>query len=180
MLIPSAACHVYSSWARKWVLYMIFHQFDPICWGYHSDRVILSAIQTCESRKRIHADNAAYVRWLFLYCINQPKSRQSPSSEASLHPCQCQRRSPCTYQSKPSSRPSPLVAQLPLTLHCLPFSCPANPSFSDISPALNAPSTSCLLAKTSTGTDLSSSSDNIVKSSLREVACRDESEESIT
>jgi hypothetical protein len=77
-----------------------------------------------------------------------------------------------TYQSKPSSRPSPLIAQLPLTLHSLPFSWPANPSLSDISPGDSAPSTSCLLANTRTGTDLSSSSESMVRSSEREVARR--------
>jgi hypothetical protein len=74
-----------------------------------------------------------------------------------------------TYQSKPSSRPSPLIAQLPLTLHSLPFS-----------PGDSAPSTSCLLANTRTGTDLSSSSESMVRSSEREVARRGVSDESMT
>ena len=85
-----------------------------------------------------------------------------------------------TYQSKPSSSPSPFVAQLPLTLHSLPFSPPARPSLSLISPALSAPLTSCLLANTSTGTFFNTSSDNLVKSAAREVGSREWSDASMT
>jgi len=49
-----------------------------------------------------------------------------------------------------------------------------------MSPGLNAPSTSCLFANTRTGTDFNSSSDNIVRSSERDVGSREASEESIT
>ncbi len=48
-----------------------------------------------------------------------------------------------TSQSKPSSSPSPLTAQLPLTDHSRPFSPPARPSLSEISAGDKAPSTSC-------------------------------------
>jgi len=106
---------------------------------------------------------------LLLYCINQPISSTIDLEEIII-----------AYQSSPSSSPSPLVAQLPLTLHSLPFSCPAKPSLSLISPGLNAPSTSCLFANTRTGTDFNSSSDNIVRSSERDVGSREASEESIT
>jgi hypothetical protein len=85
-----------------------------------------------------------------------------------------------TYQSRPSSRPSPLVAQLPLTLHSLFVSPPASPNFSLISSGFSAPAISCLLQNTSKGTPASSSSESIVNSSARDVGRRSRSEESMT
>src|SRR6266404_8025198 len=87
---------------------------------------------------------------------------------------------PMTHQSRPSSIPSPLTAQLPLTLQSRPFSPPANPNCSLISSGFSAPSTSCLLQNTNRGTPTSSSSDSIVNSSDRDVCRREWSEESIT
>jgi len=53
-----------------------------------------------------------------------------------------------TNQSKPSSSPSPFVAQLPRTDHSRPFSPPARPSLSEISAGESAPSTSCNMTPT--------------------------------
>src|SRR5579863_9093551 len=103
-----------------------------------------------------------------LYCIDKPESLLVIGACVLL----------VTHQSSPSSIPSPLIAQLPRTLQSRPFSPPANPNCSLISSGLSAPSISCLLQNTSRGTPASSSSDNIVSSSDREVCNRDTSEES--
>jgi hypothetical protein len=101
---------------------------------------------------------------LFLYCIYQPDIRT----------CQYHQNGTrhITDQSNPSSRPCPSVAQLPRTLHGLDVSRPARPSCSLMSSGLSAPSTSCLLQNTRSGTPLSSSSESMVNNSLRDVVSR--------
>lgn len=111
------------------------------------------------------------VMLLFLYCVHQPATNRS-KSELSIHiPTNHEEHDEehGTHQSRPSSRPSPFTAQLPLTLQALPFSPPASPSCSLISSGFSAPSTSCLLQNTRSGTPDSSSSESIVRSSVRDV-----------
>lgn len=109
------------------------------------------------ARERLHV-------LFFLYCIYQPVIQTYQYRQ--------NRTRHITDQSNPSSRPWPSVAQLPRTLHGLDVSRPARPSCSLISSGFSAPSTSCLLQNTRSGTPLSSSSESMVNSSLRDVVNR--------
>lgn len=119
---------------------------------------------------RVQDNRGPWQKSFPLYCIDEPIQW----SEFVLN------EHIVTHQSNPSSRPSPCVAQLPRTLQGLVFSPPARPSCSLISSGFRAPGTSCLLQKTSNGTPLSSSSESVVNNSVRDVARRAWSEESMT